>query len=140
MDSEEFLFRFDAGVSMPSSSIAIDNKEDVALSLAKHYLIYTCKAELDQLKEGLSRMGVIDLVNRYPLLMKPLFLSSGKPKLTPTALLNLFQVCWSPTGSMRRELEETIIYAWTQYVYSCEGEYNTSVFHTKTIYNTLSCR
>ena len=57
LDSEEFQFRFDAGVTMPSISVGIE-QDEIVRSLIMHYLVFTCKAELDQLKQGLSELSV----------------------------------------------------------------------------------
>ncbi len=122
VDSEEFAFRFDAGVTMPSTSVTLENKEEVAGALAMHYLVYSCKGELDQFKQGLSCLGMLELARRHPQLMRPLFLSSGKVKLTASKFLNLFKVCWSPMGSNRKDREDDVIYAWTEYVHSCDGK------------------
>ena len=131
LDSEDMSFRFDAGISMPPSSVTIDDKERIVLSLAKHYLIYSCKGELDQLNDGVSHLSVLDLAHQHCVSMRSLFLASGKPKLTATTLLDLFKVFWSPQGSNRRGYEEAVVYAWTQYVYSCEGMYS---------HNNITCK
>ena len=40
LDSEEFQFRFDAGVMMPSISIVIKQKDEIVRSLMMHYLVF----------------------------------------------------------------------------------------------------
>ena len=89
-----------------------------------HYLIYISKAELDQLKEGLDYLGVRNVMCCNRLIMKPLLLESGKPKLTTTTLLATFEVKWSLQGSNQREKEEAVIFGWTEYVYDTEGLYS----------------
>ena len=86
-----------------------------------HYLIYKSKAELDQLKEGLEYLGVYNLICRNRSVMKPLFLQSGKPKVTAASILATFEIKWSPQGSNQREKEEAVIFGWTEYVYDTEG-------------------
>ena len=71
LDSDEYQFRFDIGVNVPSASVALKDKERIALSIAMHYLVYSCKAELDQMKDGLLHLHVLGLVERYPVLMHP---------------------------------------------------------------------
>ncbi len=121
LDSDEYSFRFDIGVSIPSST-ALVNKEGIALSIAMHYLVYRCKAELDQIKDGLRSLEILDLMAQHPTLMRPLFLESGKPKLSAESFLQIFNILWSPVGSNRREQEEAVIYGWTEYVHEIEGE------------------
>ena len=43
------------------------------MAFVHHYLIYSCKGELNQLKDGLTHLGVLQLMKDYPHLMKPLF-------------------------------------------------------------------
>ena len=89
-----------------------------------HYLIYISKAELDQFKEGLDYLGVCNVMCCNRLIMKPLLLVSGKPKLTATTLLATFEVKWSLQGSNQREKEEAVIFGWTEYVHNTEGLYS----------------
>ena len=110
-------------MNIPSISIMVHEKKQIALSLAMHYLIYISKAELDQLKEGLDYLGVRNVMCCNRLIMKPLLLESGKPKLTATTLLATFEVKWSLQGSNQREKEEAVIFGWTEYVHDTEGLY-----------------
>lgn len=126
LDSDEFTFRFDAGVNIPSSAVTIEDNQHLVIAFINNYLIYSCKGELDQLQEGLAHLGVLHMIRDYTSLLKPLLLSSGKQSLTPNELLNLFKVVWSPEGSNSRECEEAVIYGWTNYVHSCGGEIQCS--------------
>lgn len=123
LDSEEFSFRFDAGVSTASSAVTIDDKNHLASAFLTNFLISSCKGELDQLREGLSHLDVLEVIRDYPslVLMKPLLLVSGKPTLTTKQLLDLFKVIWSPEGLNSRVCEEAVIFGWTTYVDSCGG-------------------
>ncbi|XP_011406870.1 PREDICTED: uncharacterized protein LOC105314410 [Amphimedon queenslandica] len=121
LDSDNFSFRFDVGVNVPSCSLNFEDKDQIVLAFIKSHLIYSCKGELDQLKEGLECLGVLKLLQDYPKLMRPLLMSSGKKQLNATELLNLFTIVWSPVGSNARESEESVIYAWTNYVHDCAG-------------------
>ena len=117
LDSQEFSFRFDAGLCMPSSSITIEQKDEIARSLVTHFVVHTCKAELDQLKEGLVELDVLSLFVRHRESFRSLLVASGRSSLSPQALLDLFEVCWSLIGSNQRETEESVIFGWTEYVH-----------------------
>lgn len=121
LDSKEFEFRFDAGLSFPSDSVKIEDVNNIIRSLAMHFLVYSCKAELDQLKAGISELGVLSLIHSYPRLFKPLFTASGKPQLTPESVSATFKVCWSPEGSNLRKQEEDVIYGWQEYLQGLKG-------------------
>ena len=121
LDSDDFTFRFDAGVCMPSSSVTLKNKGEVAKSIAMHFTVLAIKAELDQLKKGLQCLRFLEVMHSYPTLLKPLFLNSGKPSITADYILQLFHVQWSPQGSNQRELEEAVILGWHEYIHDTEG-------------------
>ena len=92
-------FRYDAGVCMPSTAVSLKQKEDITLALAKHYLLYSTMAELKQLKQGLKELGILNLLHAHSKVLKPSFLASGKPQLSPSTVINTFKVIWSPVGS-----------------------------------------
>lgn len=122
LSSDEYSFRYDAGVTVPSTSVKLADTEEIVLAIAKHFLVYTCKGELDQLKKGLEHLNVLDLLLRHRTLVRPLFVAAGKEKLTSSRMLTLFRVDWSPHGSNQREVEEAVILGWTEYVNELESK------------------
>ena len=104
-------------MATPTSFISIEDKKEVAMSLAMHFLVYKTKAGLDQLKEGLGNLGIHQSHNQ----LKPLFLATGKPKVSASAVLSMFKVQWSPQGSNQKESEEAVILGWNEYVHDLEG-------------------
>ena len=126
VDKDEYAFRFDAGMSSTSSLITISDKESIATSLGMHYVIFHAKAEIDQLKEGLRLLGVLDILLHNTDVMLPLFRAECIP-LTATTLLGLFTINWSPATSDIRDTEEAVIVAWTEYIYSTEGNNSGTV-------------
>ena len=60
MDSEEFSFRFDVGVSDPSTRLKFTDRERIVQSLATYFVIVRAKASIDQIAEGLSALGVLE--------------------------------------------------------------------------------
>ncbi|XP_019859447.1 PREDICTED: G2/M phase-specific E3 ubiquitin-protein ligase-like isoform X1 [Amphimedon queenslandica] len=120
-NSSEFDFRFDAGVTISVSAVKIEEKEELILAFVNNYLIYSCKGELDQFKNGLKSLGILELLQQYPTLMKPLFVYSKEPCMKATTFLKMFTIKWSPEGSNTRESEEAVIYCWTNYVHQCAG-------------------
>ena len=123
LSSEDYSFRFDAGVSMPFTSVKFEDKEEIATCIAKHFLIYMCKGELDQLKNGVKHLGVHDLMLKNPALFRPLLTDAGKIRLTSSTVLKSFNIDWSPRGSNQWEDEQAIILNWTDYVNELESKY-----------------
>ncbi len=121
LDSAEYLFRFDAGVSIPAQSVTFEQKNMIVQSWVMHYLVHICKSELEQFKRGCSELGVLDLFRSSPVHFKPLLLADGKPKLTTKEISSMFKVQWSPQGSNQRETEEAVILGWLEYLEGIKG-------------------
>ena len=113
MDTPELSFRFDA--------VDINKKSDIIQALLTHYFVHMIRSELEQLKNGLSMLGVLDLLHSHPSLLKPLFLAGDKPHMTCDHIIKLFCVCWCPSGSNHREVEESVILGWTEYIHGIKG-------------------
>ncbi len=58
LDSDEYSFRFDIGLSQPSASLKFSDREMLVKSFATHFAVLSVKAELDQLVEGLKTFDV----------------------------------------------------------------------------------
>ena len=106
---------------MPSQSVSIDDKEALAKSLAMNFVIYSQKAELDQIRDGFDCLNFSGLVRVHPSLLQPLFVGSGWQSPTAAMLLDLFHIDFSPQGSNRRPREEEIILHWNYYISELEG-------------------
>lgn len=72
----------EAGYVKPITSINLSNRFDVTNAIKLHYGLLRCKAELDQLHDGLSIMGVREAMTMNSDLFSPLFTSSEMTKLT----------------------------------------------------------
>ena len=121
LDSPEFLFRFECGCPMASSSLTIDDRYTLVKSIALHFVVYAQKAELDDIKRGLDY--VLDfgkLTGTYPMLFRPLFFMSGYTKLRADSFLSLFEIEYSPRGSNRRKKEEVMM-NFNYYIQELEG-------------------
>ena len=122
LDSDEKMgFRFSIGVSMPSSSVRLADREAIVQSVAKHYSVLSVKAELDQIVDGLKTMGVLDLFRSRPNLMRPLLMGKPPASLTSDYMINLFTPALSPSGSNQREGEDATVLQWINYVQMIEG-------------------
>ena len=93
-------------------------------AVAKHYTILKCRAELDQLVQGLETLGVLQLIRSNPCMMRQLFTGTGQEqKLTAELLFDLFPPQFSSVGSKRREQEEKIVMLWDNYLQMVQGIY-----------------
>ncbi len=60
-----------------------------------HHCIYSCKAELDEIRRGLLSLGFIGLMEKYRV-VRSLFVSNQSAQLTADALQDLFVANYSP--------------------------------------------
>ena len=105
-----------------SSSFKLSDRDAFASAVAKHYTILKCRAELDQLLQGLETLGVLPLIRSNPCMMRPLFTGTGQEqKLTAELLFDLFSPQFSSVGSNRREQEEKIVMFWDNYLQMVQG-------------------
>ena len=88
-----------------------------------YFIIYSQKAELDDIKHGLEDvLHFGDIIKSHPALLKPLFVSSGRVKLTVSSFLSLFKINYSPEGSNTRESEEDAMLQFNYYIEELEGK------------------
>ena len=72
----------DAGYNKPVTTITMSSKSELMHVLMLHYTLYRNKAVLDQLQSGLSTLGALDAMKKYPRVLEPFFVHSKKPPLT----------------------------------------------------------
>ena len=97
---------------------------ELICGICLHFLIYSAKAELDQLKEGLGTLNLLSTMQSHPLKFLPLLTAANQLELTADAVISLFIVeTWSPEGSNDREAEEAVIFNWENYIRETAGIY-----------------
>ena len=119
LDSEEFEFRFECGVCQPSASLALSDRENIIFSIVLHYVIYSCKGELDQLRLGLSAVNFLDVLRDNDSVRS--LLEGRQSHLTPQSLQDLFVPQFSPRGSNARATEEATMMFFLDLLYEIEG-------------------
>lgn len=76
----------DAGITNPLAA-TVGCKASIIHSIGLHYVILRVKAELDQLAEGLSALGVVELMRQHPSLLLPWFVYTEAQPLTSVKVL-----------------------------------------------------
>ena len=72
----------EAGYTKPLTLVTLAEKDSLIKTIKIHFTILKCKAELDQLKSGLSIMGVGEALCSHSDLLSPLFISTKATSLT----------------------------------------------------------
>lgn len=123
-DEDEYIFRFDIGISQPSHAINTSNIDHILKLFANHYLISSVRAELDQLLSGMGVLGVIDLIRSNPNKMHKLLVYSTPKVLSTDDMMQLFPPKYSPVGSNRRETEEEAMMFWVHLLQMIECKHS----------------
>ena len=71
--------------------------------------------------EGLSTLGVLDAIKRYPELMKSLFVYDGQDTLKLDRIMQVMTVTYSEAGSNRYNGETETYAMWMDYLEAVEG-------------------
>lgn len=121
LDSEEFSFRFDIGVSDLTHNLVLGDRDRIVRSIANYFTVVRVKVQIDQLTDGLKALGVLDIMKGNPHSMRELFLSKPKP-ITADGMINLFETRFSPVGSNRCEDEEAVALQWIHLIQLIEGK------------------
>ena len=110
LDSDDFDFRFEVGIG--------DNLKDrksIVQSVANYFTVIRVKAQIDQICEGLSCLGVDELMKSYPSTMHRLFTSQPQP-LTPYSVFDMFHAKLSSEGSNQREDQDQVLMYWSHFL------------------------
>ena len=72
----------EAGYILPVTSIRMEGKPELLRALLIHHTLLRSKAELDQLKSGLTAIGVSEAISQHPTILEPYFVAGKQPPLT----------------------------------------------------------
>lgn len=123
LDSDDFNFRFDIGISQPVNTMKLSDKERIVNLMAKHFTILVVKAELDQMLCGLSStLNVLELI-RENKGMRQLFVYNQQPPMSWEDIYSVLPAVMSPEGSNIQEEEEAVIMKWIKLCQFIQGMY-----------------
>ena len=82
MGKEALQILIECGFTKPPWLLQLADKMAVVKALTLHHVILRSKAELDQLRDGLSTLGVESALVSNPTLFEPLFTAFEDAELT----------------------------------------------------------
>ena len=115
MSGDDFEFLIDCGYSKPLRDCVLDDKKEMLECVILHFTHYRIRAEVDQLKEGLAKVGVLPAIQSRPNLWKPLLCT---PKVLKSSLTtsgdcsSLYSRQWAATPDMPKKKS----YHWEEYL------------------------
>ena len=72
----------DSGYHKPVATSTLANKQEIVRAIFLHQTVYSCLAELDQLKRGVNVLGVIDEMSESPDILLDFFTAVNSVRLT----------------------------------------------------------
>ena len=73
---------FDSGYQKPVATSTLANKEEIVTAIFLHQTVFSCLAELNQLKRGLNVLGVINELTESPDILLDFFTAVNRVRLT----------------------------------------------------------
>ena len=114
LDGDLFNLRCTCRITGPSTKFKLKDILEIIHSFYLHFVIHSAKCEIDQLKETLN---LLSIMQSNPLTFLPRLVFPNKSVTSADELITLFKVKGlSPKGSNDRECEEAVIFIWENYV------------------------
>lgn len=98
-----------------------EKKDALVRELCHFFVIDKHPSALEQFKEGLMVLKVIELIKNHPNMLRGCFCYTPQT-LTAEILDGIFKACYSEEGCRMREREEMIVMHWRDYLQECHGE------------------
>ncbi|PIK51156.1 putative G2/M phase-specific E3 ubiquitin-protein ligase-like [Apostichopus japonicus] len=121
IESASFLMGL-AGIIRVNPSLP--DKESIAKELIQFLVIDRARSAYESFLEGLSTMGLLDLIRSHPLVMEECFMQSDEI-LTASRMERLFSHDLSPEGSNRRMAEARTLTYWLDMLIDIDDKQST---------------
>lgn len=117
----------------------LDDVQKVVLCTAQWFVLGRCKPVLESFRDGLSCLGVLDAVRKYPNEFKPLFCYKPK-KVTAESLERLFKVQGSPVGSSKALTESLVLSRWSDFLQEVEENEESTISLVDVLFFSTGCK
>jgi hypothetical protein len=123
LEDDDYDLRFELGYGKPTTSFTWQTLRELVNGVIMHQLVYSKKAALDQLLDGLNAHNIRDLSEDNVSLSMALFTYQEKETetISATTMRNLLKPKVSPEGSNGRAKEEEIILHWFRFLDDVES-------------------
>ena len=122
LSTEEYDFIFECAVPKAIGRIQLSDMKKVIDALCLHYVILVSLAELEELQCGLAIQKCNSLMESVPKAIRKCLNHQSKTYQVVLSRLCMYNALFSPDGSNKRVLEESIMMSWVQYLQYVEGE------------------
>ena len=98
-----------------------ENREKLLAELCHYFVIDKVRSALEQFKEGLANLNVLQLMRSHPNLLEWVF-CHGQSPLTSSTMDGIFIPSYSEEGTRQRDREEMVIMHWRDFLQDCESK------------------
>ena len=112
----------DCGFVKPTTTVTMEDIPALVQAVFLEYVLLRSTQEIAQFIEGLETLGIVTLLKRHPQCLKKLLVHDpSQARVTVQYLSRLLSPILSPRGHNRREQEEAVLLAWSEYLQDIEG-------------------
>ncbi|XP_068744490.1 G2/M phase-specific E3 ubiquitin-protein ligase-like isoform X2 [Montipora capricornis] len=102
--------------------LGIDKKNWYKKIILRHVLIDSVRYLLEEFKNGLETIGVLDAMQKYPEKFRDLFTNENVRPLDAQCVDLLFTIQFDEQGSNARQKQELAVVFWRDYLQDCESK------------------
>ena len=124
-------------LAMPIQTL--DDVKKMVVATSQWFVLGRCKPALESFREGLSALGVLEAVKRYPDSFRPLFCDVPE-KLTAERMEQLFRPTSSPVGSSKALTESLVLSRWGDYLQDIEDAEDSDITLSDILFFTTGCK
>ena len=107
---------------MIPSKLHLEDKTVIIEAAVKHFCIFACKAELDEILRGLETFQFTTIFKKHQEAFLPILTFIQPAIKTASSVKDIFTPQFSPQGSNRRTLEEEALFFWISILEEIEYE------------------
>ena len=124
-------------LAMPIQTL--DDVKKMVAATSQWFVLGRCKPALESFQEGLSALGVLEVVRTYPDSFRPLFCDVPE-KLTAERMEQLFRPNTSPVGSSKALTESLVLSRWSDYLQDIEDAEDSDITLSDILFFTTGCK
>ena len=101
----------------------VEEKDQLCRIITKHILVDGPRSLIEELKDGLETLGILDKIIKFPEQFREMFTSENIEPLDAQSVDLLFRVNYAENGSNKRALQECAIVFWRDYLQDCQCKF-----------------
>ena len=101
----------------------VEEKERLLKIITNHILVDNPRSLIEELKDGLETLGILDKIIQFPEQFREMFTSENIKPLDAQSVDLLFKINYADYRSNRRALQERTVAYWRDYLQDCQCKF-----------------